>query len=190
MDQLTTLELSLTELRAVIAALDPAEMDRVTNCAPWTVRQLASHTLNSQLLWAGVVTGQTLVALEDTMAAVPIEGDLAPVADDVAARTLGLWRRDGVIDAVHATPFGDLPGTVVVNFPMMDAIVHTWDLSTSVGRGADFAPTTIPAFAAVVDATCTDDIRALGLIQPATDPPADATATERLMALAGRAIPR
>ena len=49
----------------------------------------------------------------------------------------------------------------------------------------------IPALAEVVDATCTDAAaRDHGLIKPAAALPADATDTERLMAAAGRAIPR
>ena len=62
-------------------------MEVVTNCDPWTVRQLASHALNNQLVWGGFATGQTLASLEDTMTAVSIEGDLGDVADDVIERT-------------------------------------------------------------------------------------------------------
>ena len=42
----------------------------------------------------------------------------------------------------------------------------------------------------IVDATCTDAARDQGLIQPVTHAPDDANESERLMALAGRAIPR
>src|SRR6266496_3638194 len=66
MDQLATLAYALEELRGVVARLDDAHMDIVTNCEPWTVRRLASHALNNQLLWAGLVTGQELVSAEDT----------------------------------------------------------------------------------------------------------------------------
>ena len=63
-------------------------METVSNCAPWTVRRLASHTLNNQLLWAGLVTGEQLVSPEETMGAVAYDGDLAAYADDVARRAL------------------------------------------------------------------------------------------------------
>jgi hypothetical protein len=42
----------------------------------------------------------------------------------------------------------------------------------------------------VVAATCTAHAIELGLVKPPTDPPADATDTERLMAAAGRIVPR
>ena len=120
------------------------------------------------------------------MGAVAIDGDLSPVADRVIARTMELWRTSGVLEAMHKTPFGELPGSVVVNFPTVDAIAHAWDLSDSVGHAIEFRPDNMAAISAVVDATCTDGARAAGLIQPATEPPADASDTERLVAAAGR----
>ena len=186
MDQLATLEYALAELRGVIAQLDEAEMDTVTNCEPWTVRRLASHALNNQLLWAGLVTGHELVSVGDTMGAVPIEGDLAPVADEVVEQAMELWRNPGVLEATHSTPFGELPGSVVVNFATIDAIAHAWDLSASVGHPIEFKPDAVPAISAVVEATCTDEARAAGLIKAAIELPADASDTERLVAAAGR----
>jgi len=190
MDQRALLGFSLEELRRVASSLDDSEMGTVTNCEPWTVRQLASHALNNQLLWGGVVTGQELVSVEETMGAVPHDGDLASFAHDSVQRSLAMWDTEGVIEAVHATPFGELPGSVVIDFPTIDALAHAWDLSASVGDPVEFPPETIPTITALVDRVCTDAIRDLGLIKPATEPPADATATERLMAIAGRTISR
>jgi uncharacterized protein (TIGR03086 family) len=101
-----------------------------------------------------------------------------------------MWGRDGVLERTHATPFGELPGSVVILFPTVDAFVHAWDLSATVGHAIEFTADAIPTVTAVVEATCTDAAREHGVIQPATEPPADATATERLMAAAGRTIPR
>ena len=104
-------------------------MDVLTNCPPWTVRRLASHALKNQLFWAGSVTDQQLMTLEESMGAIPYDGDLAPIADEISARVLGLWRGDGVMTAQHDTPFGVLPGAVVVDFAIIDAAAHAWDLS-------------------------------------------------------------
>ena len=80
MDHLTLLEYAADELRRVITGLDEGELDVVTNCPPWTVRRLASHVLKNQLFWAGTVTGQNLMTLDEAMAAAPYAGDLAPIA--------------------------------------------------------------------------------------------------------------
>jgi len=188
--ELTTLEYSLDELRRAIVGLVAAEMDVVSNCAPWTVRRLAAHALDNQLFWAGLVTGSEIVSHHDAMAAIAYEGDLAAHAVDVTARALAIWQTDGVLEQTLATPLGELPGSVVVDFPTIDALAHAWDITASVGRPVDFAPDRIPAITTVVQATCSDAARAKGLIQPVTSAPSDATGTERLMTLAGRAIPR
>ena len=165
-------------------------MDGPTNCDPWTVRRLASHAVNNQFVWAGLVAGQHLVDVEVAMGAVPIEGDLEPVADEATAHAMELWRTDGILDAVHATPFGELPGSAVIDFAVIDAAAHAWDLSTSVGHALEFDPAYIDVLSEVFAATCTDAAREVGLIQSPTEVPDDATATETLMSLAGRAIRR
>jgi uncharacterized protein (TIGR03086 family) len=101
-----------------------------------------------------------------------------------------MWGTEGVLEAMHTSPFGELPGAVIINFATIDALAHAWDLSSSVGRPVEFEPRAIPSASAVVEATCTDGARAMGLIKAATETPADATDTERLMAAAGRTIRR
>src|SRR4051795_6543633 len=109
MDDLTLLSQAEYELGRGVAEISAGEMDVVSNCPPWTVRRLASHALKNQLFWAGTVTGHQLMALEESMGAVPYEGDLTPIAAEVTARALTLWRSDGVMTAEHTTPFGVLP---------------------------------------------------------------------------------
>jgi len=186
MDQLAILEFGLEELRREVVALDDSELDAVTNCDPWTVRRLASHALNNQLLWAGLVTGETTVTFEDTMGAVAYDGDLATYAGEVAKRALSLWSDPAVLTGVHATPFGELPGSVVINFATVDALCHAWDLSASLGRPLEFPPVWIAAVTAVVEATCNDAAREHGLIKDVVVIAPDASDTDHLMAQAGR----
>jgi len=188
--RLHALDYALGLLKQVVGTLDDSVMDGPTNCAPWTVRRLASHALNNQLLWAGLVSGQQLVARAVAIDAVPIAGDLEPVATRVTGHVMALWRGDGVLDATHETPFGALPGSVVIDFAIIDAAAHAWDLSASLGQPVEFDPSEIPVLTEVVDATCTDAAREHDLIKEATQPPVDATDTERLMAAAGRTISR
>ncbi len=190
MSDLSLLEYSLDELRRSVAAIGDDEMDIVTNCEPWTVRRLASHALNNQLFWGGVVTGDQPVSFEATMGAVPYDGDLAQYADEVVGRALAMWNTDGVLDATHVTPLGELPGAAVINFAIIDALCHAWDLAASTGRPIQFTDERIPTIAVVVEATCTDAARDHDLIKPVAPTAADATDTERLMALAGRVTPR
>ena len=122
MNELATLRYALDELTGAVGALDDSQMDTVSNCAPWTVRQLASHAVNNQLLWAGIVTGNDVVSPEVAMGAVPYDGDLTPFAEDGARRALAMWNTEGVLEAMHVTPLGELPGSVVINFAIVDAV--------------------------------------------------------------------
>jgi uncharacterized protein (TIGR03086 family) len=182
------LELALRQLHDVVVSLDPGEMDVMTNCEPWTVRRLASHALNNQLLWGGLVAGQAIVSPEETMSAIPVDGDLAAFADDVVERAIALWSGAEVLASMHVTSMGELPGSVVILFPTVDALAHAWDLSVSVGRSIEVPSDAMGSIARVFAATCTDAARDHGLIQPVTDPGAEATETERLMAVAGRTV--
>ncbi|MEP7178981.1 MAG: TIGR03086 family metal-binding protein, partial [Pseudonocardiales bacterium] len=141
------------------------------------------------LLWAGLVTGQETVSAEVTMGAVAYDGDLATYADEMAERSLAMWQTPGLLTAVHATPFGELPGSVVVNFAIIDALCHAWDLSASLGRPLEFPAEHISAIDVVVEATCTDPVRELGLIKDVAPIARDASETDRLMAKAGRSRP-
>jgi uncharacterized protein (TIGR03086 family) len=190
MDQLATLDFALDEIHRAVVALDESEMGTATNCEPWTTRQLASHALNSQLLWVGILTGQEIVSMEDTMGGVPYEGDLRAIADDAVARARAAWGVEGALETVYTTPFGDVPGSAVVNFPTIDALAHSWDLAAAMGNSIEFAPEQIPGISAVVAAACTDATRDMRLFGAAAEAPADATETEKLMAAAGRIIKR
>ena len=91
--------------------------------------------------------------------------------------------------ASHATPFGEVPGTVVINFALIDAAAHAWDVSASVGRAIEFPPEWIPGMTRVVELTCNEHTIEIGLVKPPTTPRVGATDTQRLMAAAGRTIP-
>ena len=189
MDDLTLLTQAEHELSRVIGELADAELELVSNCPPWTVRRLASHAIKNQLFWAGLVTGHELMPQDEAMAAVPYAGELGPIAADAASRVVELWRSDGVMTASHDTPFGALPGAVVINFALVDAAVHAWDVSASVGRAIEFAPEWIPGMTGVVELTCTEHTVEIGLVKPPTTPPPGATDTQRLVAAAGRTVP-
>jgi uncharacterized protein (TIGR03086 family) len=189
MDDLTLLTEAERELGRVVTALGDQDMDVVSNCPPWTVRRLASHALKNQLFWAGLVTGQELMTQDEAMSATPYDGELAPIAAEVTDRVVGLWHTGGILAAQHDTPFGALPGAVVVNFAIVDAAAHAWDLSASVGRALEFPDSWIPGLTGVVELTCTEHAVEIGLVKPPTEPPVGATGTQRLMAAAGRTVP-
>ena len=106
------------------------------------------------------------------------------------ARARAAWGVEGALETVYTTPFGDVPGSAVVNFPSIDALAYSWDLVEAMGNSIEFTPEKIPGISAVVAAACTDAKRDMGLFGATAEACADATATEQLMAAAGRTIKR
>ena len=162
----------------------------VTNCEPWTVRRLASHALNNQLLWAGLVTGRPdrdrrghhgRRRLRRRPRGVRRRGGRAEPGDVVDP---GRADRRPCHAVRRAARFGGR------QFRRSSTrLCHAWDLSASVGRPLEFPPESIPAVGAVVEATCTDAVRELGLIKAVAPMAPDASDTDRLMAKAGRSRP-
>ncbi len=69
--------------------------------------------------------------------------------------------------AQHDTPFGVLPGSVVIDFAIIDAAAHAWDLSASLGRAIEFPARLDPGDDDVVALTCTEHTVELGPDQAA-----------------------
>ena len=67
---------------------------------------------------------------------------------------------------------------------------HAWDLANATGTTIEIPDEAIAGFTSVIENACTDGSRSMGLFGEPADVPDDATATERLMAATGRAIPR
>ncbi len=60
---------------------------------------------------------------------------------------------------------------MVVDFAIIDAAAHAWDLPASLGRAIDLPAETMSATADVVALTCTERAIELGLVKPPTEPP-------------------
>ncbi len=188
MDDLTLLTGAEHELNRVIATLEGGELDVVSNCPPWTVRRWPAMLSRTSSSGPGSSPARTSWRRTRRWPLVPYEGELAPIAAEVTDRVARLWHTEGVLAAHHDTPFGELPGAVVVNFAIVDAAAHAWDLSASLGRAIEFPSDWIPRMTGVVELTCTEHAVEIGLVKPPTEPPDGATDTHRLMAAAGRTV--
>jgi uncharacterized protein (TIGR03086 family) len=68
----------------------------------------------------------------------------------------------------------------------MDQLVHTWDLATATGQDTSLDPELVEACIAMFLPEMPERGRAGGLIGPAVEVPAGASAQDRLLAAMGR----
>jgi uncharacterized protein (TIGR03086 family) len=183
MDGVAQLDVIIPALRGLVDNIGPDALDRPTPCANFAVAGVLEHMIAGATAFAPAFRGQEA---DDTQ---------KPEGGSVQER----WQRamDDLVDALHtpgaqertiASPFGPVPGAAFARYVAFDGLVHGWDLAVATGQ--PYAPD--DALVGEVDAF----IR--GLLQPAmrdgdtfaaeTQPPADASPLERVVAFSGRDV--
>ena len=181
MDLIAALANTFDHAHAVIAGVQPDQLDNQTPCAEWNVGALLGHTI-------GVVQG-----IGNAVAGRPPSDPAAFVlADDPAAQfrsaanaALAAWTTAG-LDGEQNIGAGPMPGGVAIGINLLDTSTHSWDIARATGQ-----PEQLPAdLAEVVLGLChnivTDDVRGIAGFDPAIEVANDADATTRLVAFLGR----
>jgi uncharacterized protein (TIGR03086 family) len=170
-----------TLMADTVGAVDDSAWGNPSPCTDWTARDVVRHVVEVHGRMQMLV-GRTLV-------------DHPAVEDDPA----------GAFDAVRTQLQADLDdperaaqeyegrfgtstfGAAVNGFVCFDLVVHRWDLAQATGQDLAIDPADVAAVQADVDERG-DVMRANGVIGPAVQPPADASAQDRLMAALGRQV--
>jgi uncharacterized protein (TIGR03086 family) len=132
---------SLDVATAVVAGIAPDDLGRPTPCAGWDLRALLAHMAGQNDGFADSLEGP-----DDVPA-----GAFAPVrVGDGELRAA--WERSAKrVGEAFATSPGErpvllaeistehrFPASTVLGFHLLDTVVHTWDMATTLGR--DFRP--------------------------------------------------
>ena len=159
-EQLDTIAPILGDL---VKGVRPDQLDDVTPCAQFQVRDLLGHFIGNLDALAGGFRGEPL---PDQLIPRPeiLGYDPGEAYDRVMADFAAAIRAPGAMELVLTVPFGDVPAPGLVGFVAFDLMMHSWDLATATGQ--KYTPP--------------DELVA------EVDPPADANPLERLVAFSGR----
>jgi uncharacterized protein (TIGR03086 family) len=115
--------------------------------------------------------------------------DKDTLGDDPAAAlrktvqaALAQWRRPGAVD----TPSQMVPGMRVVDFALADAVAHTWDLATALGRDPGLDEDAVRLAYDRWAHGAAETGRQFGAFGPAVSIPDDAPVLDRYLGLLGR----
>lgn len=177
----------LDRFGGVLEQVTPEQWDRQSTCEAWSARELVGHVL--------VVVDNAVTVLRGGAPDFGARPDLAATAGvdppasfaqrDVAARE-ALQGAD--LDAVMHSPMGPMPVRKRLAFPAMDLHLHAWDLGRTIGVDVELSEELAQFVRAAVEPMPEDRVRSATVFGPEVPVPADATATERLMAWTGRAV--
>lgn len=175
---------AMAQFGRVLEQVDDSHLELATPCPDWDVEALLSH----------VVLGD---------ASVPLLFDGRPLPDDatidpslLGPNPMATWRgtalaaiealrRPGAMEQLVDHPQGPRTGAVVARFRLVDVLGHTWDLATAIGVEPGLAEHLAEAALDFLF-PMVEQLRRSALFGPALEPPPEADAATRFLALTGR----
>ncbi|HUZ53307.1 MAG TPA: TIGR03086 family metal-binding protein [Streptosporangiaceae bacterium] len=172
----------------LIAAVPEARWADPTPCPGWTVRDLVSHLVAGNAMFAGEFGSQYQPPDGQDLAAGTVGADLLPAYRDSAAALLDAFGQPGALDTIVTVPFGTVPGIVALHLRITEVLVHGWDLAEATGQLVAFSEDVAEqelAFSRDKLSDIPPGRRPFAPPQPVAD---DAPAIDRLAACLGRTV--
>ncbi len=185
-DELSFLQRAVNATADLISHIDPDRWQAATPCEEMDVTALVAHLVSGLEGFAEVPT------TSDWATAAPPEEQRLEVDEAAAAyeRAGGLmsaaWSAPGVIERSYPMPWGETPGSALVEFMIIEQVVHGWDLERATGRSARFDDELVDHTLELARRYDDPTIRVPGMFGPAVDIASDAPAFDRLAAFLGR----
>ena len=176
---------AMTNLSATIDTIGPGDWDRPTACEGWSVWDLVNH-LTAEAWWAPhLLRGERIAEVGDRY-----DGDVLGPDPQKAWREASEAERQavnapGALDQTVDTSMGELPASVYLAQRITDLAVHRWDLAQGLGTDGTI-PDDLANFLYDTWEPQADEVAASGVFAPRVEVPADASPTDRLVALLGR----
>jgi uncharacterized protein (TIGR03086 family) len=171
-------------LGEIVSHLSDADLDRPTPCANFDVAGVLEHMIAGASAFAPGFRG------DGSSANPPAEGTLFERWNAAMTVLMEAVHTDGAQANTIPSPLGEVTGAYFARYVALDGITHAWDLATA----TDQSLTPPDALVAEVDAFAREllgpDMRDGDTFANETEPPADATPLERLVAFTGRTVTR
>jgi uncharacterized protein (TIGR03086 family) len=176
-DKLATASAAVAGL---VAAVRDDQLDRVTPCTEFRVRDLLNHLVQV------VRNFQALAAREDvdwSPGPDRLVGDWRTAFAAETSRLVDAWSDPGALEGV--SPGLGLPQRTVGQMVVADLVVHGWDLARGTGQEYSVDPSLVPVTREFLDAMV-ETGRKMGAFGDPVDCPPGAGEFGRLLALTGR----
>jgi uncharacterized protein (TIGR03086 family) len=183
-----TLQRAVKTSREIVASVRPDQMDDLTPCKSWKVRDLLNHMIDAPTFAATVMeTGDWTNDSGESFD--HASGDYLADYDAATAHAIAAFRADGALSRMVKLPFGELPGAAFASIATGDAFVHGWDLAKATGRPTDFDPELAGEILVAVRPMLPDQMRGsdgLAPFGPEIKVSAEASPGDKLAAFLGR----
>jgi uncharacterized protein (TIGR03086 family) len=179
---------ALDHARRSVAGVGDDQWDQVSDCDPWTVRELVNHVVTGNYWAAELGAGLTIEEVGDRLDGDVLGTDPLRVYDDSSLVAAAVFRAPGAMDAPCAVSYGPVPGSVYCGHRFLDVLIHGWDVARSTGQDTALDPELVDACFAVIDPQ-RDMLVGSGMFGTEVEVPGDADPQTRLLAVLGRQVP-
>jgi uncharacterized protein (TIGR03086 family) len=180
------LERAFASTRQVLSNVKTDQLSDPSPCQSWTVREVINHVIGGSYWFAASVNeGKAPPVPENDFT----DGDMVATYDGGIKQSVAAFGAAGAMEKMVELPFGTMPGAFFIQLATTDAFTHGWDLAKATGQSTDLDPELATqllegARVAIQPAFRGDDAKApFGQEQ---QPPANATAADKLAAFLGR----
>jgi uncharacterized protein (TIGR03086 family) len=177
---------SLEATRAVVAAIEPDQLECPTPCAGWDVRTLLNHVISGNFWAAELAAGKTIAEVGDRLDGDVLGGDPLDAYDRSAKAAAVAFEAPGALEAPCAVSYGPVPGAVYAGHRFIDVLVHGWDLARATGQDTTLDPALVDGCLEVA-LPQQDMLTGSGMFGASRDLGPGAAPQARLLALMGRA---
>jgi uncharacterized protein (TIGR03086 family) len=177
---------ALVSTQAVLAKVQPGDLDAPTPCASWDVRALINHFVGTARWWAVTVTGEGAAPGADYAA-----GDFAAAYEESIQIATAAFETDGVLEKTVRLPFAEFSGAALLSLAAMEQFTHGWDLARALGHHTDLDPGLAAGLLSQARLAITGAFRGPdgeGLFGSAQEAPPGACPADQLAAFLGRRV--
>lgn len=132
---LENLEKAVSSTRAVLAHVQPTQMDDPSPCAKWSVRELINHIVGVQFFFAGALAGRPPSQESEDYAS----GDFLVAYEEGSSAMIARFA-DTSMDETFELPMGKLSGSQLMEIATSETFVHGWDLAKATHQNTNIAP--------------------------------------------------
>jgi len=178
---------ALDHARRPVAGVGGDQWDQLSDCDPWTVRELVNHVVTGNYWAAELGSGLTIEAVGDRLDGDVLGADPLRAYDDSSLVAAAVFRAPGAMEQPCAVSYGPVPGSVYCGHRFLDVLIHGWDVAVSTGQDPTLDPELVEACFAVIEPQM-DALSASGMFGNRIDLPDDAGRQAQLLGLLGRRV--
>ena len=126
-------EAAVQQMLPILAGIRADQLNASTPCAEWTVQQLITHNIKVADFAHGTIQGNIITNPWEVGDPLPGQGARDAFSEGTS-RVLDLLKSTSDLNQIVETTLGAAPIATFVMFPVLDIVVHKWDLAKATGQ--------------------------------------------------------